>query len=768
MKENTIVKLTDREHVLKRQSMYLGSIEPIKHENIFLEDNKFIYKEYESVDGLLKIINEIIDNSVDEAIRTDFKFAKSIRVTVEDDKVTVFDDGRGIPIVKEKTTGEYAPVLAFTHAKAGSNFSDDDRTTAGMNGIGSFVANCFSKDFRVQTADGKNELRIHCKNNMQEISHTLHKNKKRFTQVVFKPDLKRFGMESIDDLHKTLIEQRLIHLAMCYPQIQFKYNKRIVKIKNTKSYLSAFSEKYVHIEHDQFLIAIMPNEFDDFRQTSFVNGLDICKGGNHTDFISHEIVSRLRDKIIRKYKTVKPGDIKNKIRIVTIFRGFSNVQFDSQTKERLTNSMGAVRDFLGMESKDWDTMARKILRMPEIYDPIIESFKIKEELKQRLALKELNKGAKKKKIRCEKYYAPIKHHKYLALCEGDSAASSIMSILGRKEIGYFAMRGVPLNSYEVKAQKLQANKELASIIQILGLQLGRESQENMTFENIILAQDADCIEPASEILMADGSYKMIKDIVHGDLVQSHANISKRVVNVIETKKTKIIKVSIQGKEYKFSEKHKLIIMRDGEIITIFAKDLLMTDMFPLRPTTFELDGYTFAKPDYIESTTHDSPMSMFDIEVEDDHTFFVNHKNGLHLLTSNCDGHHIGGLLIGFFQRYTPSLLENNRIKRLRTPIVVLKKKDKIIHHFFDLNEFKTFEKEKTLKGFDCEYKKGLGSWKKDDLKQLIDENGFDYFIEELTFDDQAPEIIHNWMSSKTSDIRKKYIQAVPFNSELV
>jgi hypothetical protein len=104
----------------------------------------------------------------------------------------------------------------------------------------------------------------------------------------------------------------------------------------------------------------------------------------------------------------------------------------------------------------------------------------------------------------------------------------------------------------------------------------------------------------------------------------------------------------------------------------------------------------------------------------------------------------------------------------LRTPIVVLKKKDKIIHHFFDLNEFKTFEKEKTLKGFDCEYKKGLGSWKKDDLKQLIDENGFDYFIEELTFDDQAPEIIHNWMSSKTSDIRKKYIQAVPFNSELV
>ena len=104
MKENTIVKLTDREHVLKRQSMYLGSIKPIKHEDIFLEGDKFVYKEYESVDGLLKIINEIIDNGVDEAIRTNFKFATSIRVTVEDNKVTVWDNGRGIPIIKEESS----------------------------------------------------------------------------------------------------------------------------------------------------------------------------------------------------------------------------------------------------------------------------------------------------------------------------------------------------------------------------------------------------------------------------------------------------------------------------------------------------------------------------------------------------------------------------------------------------------------------------------------------------------------------------------------
>jgi DNA topoisomerase-2 len=624
MKENKIVSLTDREHVLRRQSMYLGSVKPIRHENIFLEDGKFVYKEYESVDGLLKIINEIIDNSLDEAIRTNYQYANKIRVTIDSTRVSVWDNGRGIPIEKEEKTGELMPVLAFTYAKAGANFEDGDRTTVGMNGIGSFVCNCFSKVFRVKTADGKQELQLTCKRNLSHQEHVVKKSTKQYTQVTFDPDLKRFGLEEIDDLHRTLIEQRIIHLSMCHPQIQFKFNGKIPKIRRTRDYLKAFSEDYVFIENDNYVIAITPNDSDDFRQTSFINGLDVQKGGNHIDLITWEMTSRIREKVKRKYKSIKPGDIKNKLRIIVIFRNFTNFESDSQTKERLTNSTTEIRDYLQLEAKDWEKMAMKIYRTESIFYPIIESFKIKEELKQRKALKDLNKqNQRKKKVRCDKYLPPIKDNTFLALCEGDSAKGSLMPVLGRDNIGYFAMRGVPLNSYEVHTNKLLANKELNNIILILGIRLGQKEQQ-LNFDNILLSQDAD------------------------------------------------------------------------------------------------------------------------------------------------ADGAHIAGLLIGFFHRYAPSVLKEGRIKKLRTPIVVLKKKGKIEKFFFDLVEYREFEKTHGVKGYQSEYKKGLGSWKKDDLKALVEKHGFDYFVETLEYDEQAEELIHNWLSNTTSDRRKEYIQQVPFDIDAI
>lgn len=840
MKDNIITKLSDRDHVLKRQSMYLGSIKPIKHEDIFLEDDKFVYREYESVDGLLKIINEIIDNSIDEAIRTNFQFSNKIRIEISDDTVIVEDNGRGIPVIKNTETDEWMPVLAFTHAKAGSNFDDTDRNTVGMNGIGSFVCNCFSKMFKAVTCDGTNQLQLLCKNNMETIKHAVTPyDKSRGTIVTFQPDLIRFGMEKIDDLHRNLIHQRLIHLATCYPNIQFKFNGKVIRLRSTRDYLNAFSEHYVYHESPNYIIAIMPNEFDDFRQTSFVNGLDIKNGGNHVDYICSEIINRLREKISRKYKTVKPGDIKNKLRIITIFRGFKNAQFDSQTKERLTNSYSEIKEFLCIDENEWDKISNKILKSEQIYDPIIETFKIKEELKQRQALNEINKDSKKKKIRCEKYLPPVGENKYLVLAEGDSACSGIMSVLGRNSIGYFAMRGVPLNSYEVNASTLNSNEELRNIIQILSLQLGKADQHeeegniwynikmkdsvitinendeifkdnkwisvkdldkkylvettkpkqkliysmypnirrktSMSFDNIVLAQDADCIEPESLVRMHDNSYKMIKDMVHGDQVISHIGKVRNVTNVIKTEKQKVVKLTIHDKEYIFSDRHKLIVYREDldAVDTCLAKDVTIKDKVIFKTIhvnnfPFDHDHFVFTHIDNIEHIDLEQPMELYDIEVEEDHTFFIKHDENYDMLMHNCDGFHIGGLLIGFFQKYAPNLIKESRLKRLRTPIVTLKKNGKIVKFFFELNEYKQFEKEHGIKNYECNYLKGLGSWKKEDLKALIDEYGFDYFVQTLTPDDKYDSYIHNWLSTGTSDCRKEYIKTSQFNYDTV
>lgn len=215
-----------------------------------------------------------------------------------------------------------------------------------------------------------------------------------------------------------------------------------------------------------FTVCVFPNEYDEFKFYTYVNGIDISKGGTHIDYISYEITSRIRDKLIKKYKTIRPGDVKNKLSLVVFFTGFANPEFDSQTKESLSNSQGDITRHLNGKL-DFDALAKKILKNDAIIGPVVETFKIKEELKARQELR----AAKKIKVTTDKYMASIGEKKYCLLCEGLSARGGLSSALGRKGFSYFAGRGVPLNAYDAKIQAISANAELKDIAAILELDL---------------------------------------------------------------------------------------------------------------------------------------------------------------------------------------------------------------------------------------------------------------------------------------------------------
>lgn len=252
----------------------------------------------------------------------------------------------------------------------------------------------------------------------------------------------------------------------------------IIKALPPKKYIEMFSEHFEMVQKDNFFFAITPNEFDDFRQFSYVNGLNIISGGTHIDYISSEIVNRLRDTLVKKYKTIKPGDIKNKLMVVCVMRDFKDLKFDSQTKEKVTNSITEIKSYFG--DIDFDTVCKKILKTPEIIDPITEVYKIKEELKKRQEMKGLEKVVKK--IRSEKYTPAIKHKKYLVLVEGASAFGGLSPVLGRSEFGYYELKGKPLNAWEVTQSKFAENEELADLYRII-------KQEG--YEYILYGTDAD-------------------------------------------------------------------------------------------------------------------------------------------------------------------------------------------------------------------------------------------------------------------------------------
>lgn len=486
-KSREIIELDDISHMLIRPNTFIGSIQPTEYEEWILTEEGLIEKQKITyVSGLLKIINEILDNSIDEGLRTNWKYSNKISIKVFEDKITITDNGRGLP-VKKDNNGNWMPVSAFCKSRAGSNFSDDNRETIGMNGVGSFATNVFSKAFEVITCDGKAKMKVVCKNNLSEEKHSLlEATSETGTRVSFIPDYERFSVEGITSEIETMIKTRLKFLSWFYPKCEFKYNGEKMNIK-AKEIASMFPTPSVQLVTEKVYILAYASEEPE--SLSYVNGLSIRRGGTHIDYILNTVTTDLREKLIKKYKNIKPLDIKNRLGLVVFFKDFPNCQFDSQTKELLSNNEKDIKAYL--ENVDLTSkISKKILLDKDFTDNITDIFKLKEELAEKKELAKLSK--KVKTVDSDKYFPPISHSgkKYLFLTEGYSAFSGISPVLGRKGCGYYSLKGKILNVYETSLKKALENTEIHDIVNILDLDLTNPNTD-MSFEKVVILSDQD-------------------------------------------------------------------------------------------------------------------------------------------------------------------------------------------------------------------------------------------------------------------------------------
>ena len=146
-----------------------------------------------------------------------------------------------------------------------------------------------------------------------------------------------------------------------------------------------------------------------------------------------------------------------------------NLKFNSQSKEKITNSVKEFNDFANIDY----SFINKILKNKSIIDPIIDIYKAKETLNADKALKSVEKS---KKLKSEKYFRATKSQKYLCICEGFSAYGGISQVLGNEHTSFYVLKGKPLNSWDVSNQKFAANRELSELYQILS--------ENVEFEDL--------------------------------------------------------------------------------------------------------------------------------------------------------------------------------------------------------------------------------------------------------------------------------------------
>ena len=447
--------LSDAEHIRKRFSMYGGS-QVVQQEEAFINTE---FKKVNIVGGLLKVINEIIDNSVDEHVRTGREFATRIDVDIESDgTIVVSDNGRGIPAVEIDTPdgAEYQMVSAFTRARAGSNFDDSNRESIGMNGVGSMITFVTSSMFDAKSADGK--LEVHLVGEDGAVKRVRTKETvRRGTTVKFKPDYAFFGMDTIDQAHIDIIQERVRSLALAFDTIRFRFNKKIVKLK----FADYFGDCDI-FQTEKATFGITKSD-GSHQSHSLVNGLSV-KGGTHIDHFLHSIMAEFRDTLKRRKKVeITAARLKQHLRVHGIVNGFPALKFDSQTKERVTNSTAECRDAIG--DIDAKKIVNKLMKNDDLISEICAYTKMQEDL---AAKKDLGKLEKKKKIKSDKYFAAIgKRTERIFVVEGDSASGGLIKCLGRKGNAFYALKGVPLNVLEVSHQKFSANKELTELYSII-------------------------------------------------------------------------------------------------------------------------------------------------------------------------------------------------------------------------------------------------------------------------------------------------------------
>ena len=480
-------KLSDIDHCLERPGMYVGSTKPREEEvHLLGAEDKFELRKVTYNPAFLKIFDEIVSNSVDEHRRN--PKLNEIKVTVDQEKgvIVVWDNG-GIPVVKHAEYDEWVPEMIFSNLKAGSNFNDDEeRLVAGTNGVGSTLTNIFSTKFRIRTADRKNAFQQTFSNNMRERTPPkILEWKEGFTEIMFQPDIVRFGMERIDDVHLEMMRKRCIDLAACNPGLKMSFNGVERKFKSFADYCRMYSGLVTFEDSHRWRVGIAPSA-GGFTQVSFVNSVETKDGGTHIDYVMLQITDWLREKVKRKHKLeLRPAELRNHF-MLFVQADIVNPAFSSQTKEKMITE---ARDF-GSQFK-LSEKALKTIMDSEIIQRILDWAQQKALADERKQLRELNKSLSKEKVlKLVDAKGKDREKCTLSLYEGDSAMSAFRKFRDPTTQGAFPLRGKFINVTELQNTRVIQNQEVKDLLTAIGLKMGEPPKE-LRYGKILIYSDAD-------------------------------------------------------------------------------------------------------------------------------------------------------------------------------------------------------------------------------------------------------------------------------------
>ena len=525
--ENQIQVLEGLDAVRKRPGMYIGTT---------------------SSRGLHHLVNEIVDNSIDEALAG---HCDIIKVTVnEDNSVTVDDNGRGIPAGIHPTQGIPTPEVVYTILHAGGKFGGEGyKIAGGLHGVGASVVNALSEWLElVDVVDGiRYTERFERGNVAREFKcegPVAEGEKRHGVTVTFKPDSTIFETTVFD---YEILLNRMREQAFLNGGIRIELSDRRVidedgnpkttplcfegGIRNFVSFLT--EQKHSEAVHPEVIymrgekgtsqaeVALQYNTSYTETILTFANNMNTVEGGTHETGFKTALTRVLND-YARKNgilsasdKALSGEDVREGI-VAIISVKLEDAQFESQTKAKLGNSEiralvdSTVNARLSEFLEENPSTARAILEKALAASRAREAARKARELTRRKGLLE-GSSLPGKLADCQEKDASLTE---IYLVEGDSAGGSAKSGRESRYQAILPLRGKVLNVEKSRLDKVYSNVSLIPIIQALGCGIGEDFDINkLRYGKIIIMADADVDGSHIRILLLTFFFRHMKQLI---------------------------------------------------------------------------------------------------------------------------------------------------------------------------------------------------------------------------------------------------------------
>jgi DNA topoisomerase-2 len=543
-------------HALAKPTMYAGS-KQLDTEDYHLakivkeSDSKslILYDKKSNIvasKALFKMVDETLTNIIDSFTRIKNKSCKKeIKINFVDETLTFINIGEGIPVHDVNVEGVLhpRPHVMLGILRSGTNLDENtERITGGTNGMGGKLVNLFSREYKLDTYDGKTYFKQTWTNNSRDFTGRVVEEKKLpdpYVRIIFTPDYGKFFPFTHDKVNlKEYLESRLLDTCLYLNFMKMNdvkvYYNGIQLEAPIDQFLDTFGTRILTfnpvVTHPYSITICYESKKTTLDTYSIINGINV-PSGTHFDIVAKKIVDDTKSKIRAKYNEVIPSG--KQIQTATISRYLSiiiigniaNPTFDSQSKTRLDNPALDLRQHI-LDNKSLEIVYKAIEPLIErdFIKPLVEENEKEDD--NLIPIEQLQSKMVTTKVPNSDDYeaAAIIHDKQrrnvpctLIITEGLSALGMLKQMRNKGKIdkinldpdtcGIFAIQGVTLNvrPYIRKNQfekiikidpRILNNKKFMKMLQIIGLNFSYQyDTENefttLNYKRIDLAMDQD-------------------------------------------------------------------------------------------------------------------------------------------------------------------------------------------------------------------------------------------------------------------------------------